>query len=164
MNNKVRTGVALGFFIAVPAARAQSVPYGASPSALLPPPPPVVRPPKPVPPKLEHIEKVHAEGLLGQPVTNAGGKIIGHVVDVLIDQTGMPKAAVVEFAGFLGLGDRKIAIAWDALHFAVTRGQIVITVTLDANKLKALPEYKPDDKSVPVAVAKPAKPDTKAAP
>jgi len=152
----------------MPAAFAQTMPYGAGPGALLPPPPPLVRPPKPTPPKLEHMRKIHAEGVLGQPVLSDDGKVIGHVVDVLIDQTGVPKAAVIEFAGFLGLGDRKIAVAWDALHFAVVKGEIVITLGLDADKLKALPEYQPEAKSVPVAVAKPkgfgGEPTAKAAP
>jgi hypothetical protein len=44
-------------------------------------------------------------------------------------------------------------VAWPALHFSVVKEQIAIVVTLDAAKLKALPEYQESDRSVPVAVA-----------
>lgn len=122
-------------------------------------PPPPVRPPKPKPqpPKLEHLRKVHAEGLLGQPVLDTKGKAIGTIVDVLIDQRGDPNAAVIEFAGFLGVGNRKIAVAWTALHFSVVKQRIAITIDLDAAKLKSLPEYKPSAPSVPVAIQPRAK-------
>jgi sporulation protein YlmC with PRC-barrel domain len=143
----------------MPCALAQG-PDGDIPTTQLPLPPPLVRPPQVRPPKLEHVPKAHAEGLLGQPVIDAKGTVIGHVVDVLIDQTGKPKAAVIEFAGFLGLGDRKIAVSWTALEFSVAKDQISIVVTLDADKLKALPQYQEDDQSVPVAVEKAPKPPT----
>lgn len=153
MRNSV---ILLALIAFVPASGAQT-PYGASGTAQLPEPPPLVLSPKPKPPKLEHLPKVHAQGLLGEPVLDAKGAAIGHVVNVLIDQAGAPKAAVIEFAGFFGVGDRNIAVAWDALHFAVIKGRISISITLNAEKLKAMPVYQPDAKSVPVATQAPAK-------
>ena len=29
----------------------------------------------------------------------------------------MARAAIIDFGGFLGVGSRKIAVAWQALHF-----------------------------------------------
>jgi hypothetical protein len=112
-------------------------------------------------PKLVHLPKAYAEGLLGQQVLDGKGNVIGAIVNVLINKRGVPKAAVVEFAGFLGVGNRDVAVEWDALRFAVNENGIAITVILDATKLKALPEYKPDAISVPVATQPPA---TKATP
>src|ERR1700742_5184415 len=107
-------------------------------------------------PKLVHMPKAYAEGLLGQQVLDDKGNVIGAIVNVLINKRGVPKAAVVEFAGFLGVGNRDVAVEWDALRFSVTENGIAITVILDATKLKALPEYKPDAVSVPVATQPPA--------
>lgn len=107
--------------------------------------------PKPAPPKLEKVKKTHAEGLLGQPVLDAKRNTIGHVVDVLIDTDGKPEAAVIEFTGFLGVGNRKVAVAWKALSFALNGDRIVITVALDGAALRAMPEYNASAKSVPVA-------------
>lgn len=106
---------------------------------------------KPVPPKLEKVQKTYAESLLGQPVLDAKQQTIGHVVDVLIDTDGNPHAAVIEFTGFLGVGNRKVAVAWKALKFALDKDRIVISVALDVPALRAMPEYDTSAKSVPVA-------------
>ena len=52
-------------------------------------------------------------------VLDGKGNVIGAIVNVLINKRGVPKAAVVEFAGFLGVGNRDVAVEWDALRFAV---------------------------------------------
>ena len=117
------------------------------------------------PAKLEHIQKAQAEGIMGETVVDAKGQAIGQIVDVLINAQGTPHAAVIQFAGFLGVGNRNIAVEWKALDFKVVKNQIVVSLDLDAAKLKAMPTYKTDAKSVPVAApAKPkpvsAKPET----
>jgi hypothetical protein len=119
-------------------------------------------PPAAKPAKLEHIQKAQAEGILGEAVLDAKGDKIGRIVDVLINAEGTPHAAVIEFAGFLGVGNRDIAVDWKALHFAVAKSRIVISLDLDAAKLKAMPAYKTDAKTVPVAA--PAKPKEAAKP
>src|SRR6266849_2785320 len=37
--------------------------------------------------------------------------------DVLVDRSGIVRAAVIDFGGFLGVGSRKIVVDWNALHF-----------------------------------------------
>lgn len=44
-------------------------------------------------------------------------KNVGRIVDVLVDDQGQPRAAVVDLGGFLGIGNRRIAVVWRALHF-----------------------------------------------
>jgi uncharacterized protein YrrD len=106
---------------------------------------------KPLPAKVKTVGRSRAEGLLGQPVLDAKGETIGHIVDVLIDTEGKPQAAVIEFAGFLGLGNRDVAVDWKALRFSVQKEKILIHVALEPAALKAMPLYKPAAKSVPVA-------------
>ena len=55
----------------------------------------------------------------------------------------MARAAIIDFGGFLGVGSRKIAVAWQALHFvpqAEKRYGIVLELTRD--QVKPAPEYK----------------------
>jgi hypothetical protein len=106
---------------------------------------------KSLPPRVKTVVKSSAEGILGQPVEDAKGQTIGNVVDVLIDPEGRPQAAVVEFTGFFGLGNRDVAVDWRALHFSVLNNQILIRVGLEPVALKAMPPYKPAAQSVPVA-------------
>ena len=42
---------------------------------------------------------------------------MGRIVDVLVDRSGQVRAAIIDFGGFLGVGSRKIAVDWNALHF-----------------------------------------------
>jgi len=83
-------------------------------------------------------------------VDDGKGNVVGHVQDVLIDDTGKPKAAVIDFAGFFGFGNRQIAVDWQALSFSLANNHIEISIHLDADKLKAMPEYHPEATSVPV--------------
>ena len=116
-------------------------------------------PQTPTPAKVEQVRKAAAESLLGQPVTDAKGDVFGHVVDVLIDVDGTPHAAVIESSGFFGIGNRQMAVDWKALKFSVLQDHIAISVHLDPDELKAMPEYKPEAPSVPVATqAAPTKP------
>lgn len=100
-----------------------------------------------------------ATGILGRTVTGPDGKTVGRIVDVLVDDLGQPRAAVVDVGGFLGLGSRRIAVAWRALLFLPkTRGPGWIGVEMTADQIRDTPEYKPA--SHPVTVAAPPVPPT----
>jgi PRC-barrel domain protein len=75
---------------------------------------------------------------------------MGRIVDLLIDYSGQPRAAIIDFGGFLGVGTRKIAIDWQALRFDLGEKKNVIALDLGRDQLKAAPEYKESDK--PIAV------------
>ncbi len=89
--------------------------------------------------------------ILGQQVSDADSHPVGRIVDVLVDGTGAVRAAVVDAGGFMGIGQRRVAIAWHALRFE-PGGKI--TLQLKADQVKAMPEYKPSG-SGPVVVATP---------
>ena len=57
------------------------------------------------------------ESVLGKKVQGAKGEDLGRVVDVLADDGGHVRAAVIEFGGFLGVGNRRIAVDWSLLRF-----------------------------------------------
>jgi hypothetical protein len=59
---------------------------------------------------------------------------------------------VIDFGGFLGVGSRKIAIAWSAIRFY---GLNRITLDMTRDQVKAAPEYAPDKKSIAVLRASP---------
>ena len=68
-----------------------------------------------------------------------------------------PQAAVIDFGGFMGVGSRKIAVEWSALHFAPGDAKHPITLDLTQDQIKAAPEYKDVAKPAPVVVARPRK-------
>ena len=90
--------------------------------------------------------------ILGHNVEDPDGKDIGRLVDVLVGQQGQPQAAVIDFGGFMGVGSRKIAVRWSALHFAPGDPKHPITLELTQDQIKGAPEYKDIAKPAPVVV------------
>jgi hypothetical protein len=56
----------------------------------------------------------------------------------------------------MGVGSRKIAVQWSALHFSPGDAKHPITLDLTPDQIKAAPEYKDVAKPAPVVVAAPA--------
>ena len=77
------------------------------------------------------------DAVLGRQVRSSAGEDMGRVVNVV----GQVRAAIIDFGGFLGVGNRKIAVDWNALHFALGRKDPII-LDLTRDQVKAAPEYK----------------------
>lgn len=94
-------------------------------------------------PSVTVLGKREVQGILGREVRSTADENMGRIVDVLVDSSGSTRAAIIDFGGFLGVGSRKIAVAWTALHFvpaAEKRYGIVLELTRD--QVNAAPEYK----------------------
>jgi hypothetical protein len=111
-------------------------------------------PPPPSPPPAVTILNSHeVEGILGREVRSAADENMGRIVDVLVDRSGQARAAIIDFGGFLGVGSRKIAVDWNALHFPPPTDKADrITLELTRDQVKAAPEYQ-DGKPVVVLSA-----------
>jgi PRC-barrel domain protein len=95
-----------------------------------------------------------AHGVLGRDVRSTTDQDMGHIVDVIVDRTGMVRAAVIDFGGFLGVGSRKIVVDWDALHFGrVANKGDSITLDLTKEQVIAAPEYQEDKPIVVLGAA-----------
>jgi hypothetical protein len=89
------------------------------------------------------IDPHDVETILGKSVRSSAGEDMGRLVDVVVDRDGRPRAAVIDFGGFLGVGSRKIAVDWGVLRFAHDKDKgDVITVELTRDQVKAAPEFK----------------------
>ena len=116
-------------------------------------PPPTEKKTEPAPPKLAPTD---ATGLLGKKVRDAAGEDMGVVVDVLVDSDGRPRAAVIDFGGFLGVGSRKIAVDWQLLQLKQGEGGMSVLLSLTRAEVQAAPEYKPSaSPAQPVVVVGP---------
>jgi predicted lipid-binding transport protein (Tim44 family) len=80
--------------------------------------------------------------VLGTVVRGAAGASVGRLVDVLVDGAGEPMAAVLDFGGFLGVGNRRVLVNWKNLRFAPGDKDRAITLDLTADQIKAAPDYK----------------------
>ncbi|MGE0420081.1 MAG: PRC-barrel domain-containing protein [Acetobacteraceae bacterium] len=82
---------------------------------------------------------VRADKLVGADVRNAAGDAIGEVESVIIGEDGKVRAVVVSVGGFLGMGERAVALDWRQLHPVGDSGDIAVSMSKE--ELKALPKY-----------------------
>ena len=95
--------------------------------------------PKPIPEQAEH--QVRAQSLLGVDVSN-GKETIGKVSDLVVTDDGRVDAIVVGVGGFLGIGEKRVALAWDSVKFTEQDGGRVILVSATREQLEGMPTYK----------------------
>jgi PRC-barrel domain len=111
-----------------------------------------VRPPggPPDDPSVTVLQPQQVQSVLGREVRSSANENMGRVVDVIVDSSGSVRAAIIDFGGFLGVGSRKIAVDWNALHFRPdSTKRDVIALELTRDQVKEAPEYK-EKKSVVV--------------
>ena len=97
------------------------------------------------PPSVTIIGAADAHGVLGRDVRSPTDENMGRIVDVIVDRSGSVRAAVIDFGGFLGVGSRKIAVDWNALHFGrIANKSDSISLELTKEQVTAAPEYKED--------------------
>ncbi|BCM85045.1 PRC-barrel domain-containing protein [Methylobacterium indicum] len=101
------------------------------------------------------------DSVIGKPVRSAAGEDMGRIIDIIVDRDGKPRAAIIDFGGFLGVGSRKIAVDWRALHFSADNKPGRAVLQLNRNQVRVSPEYKPGD---PIVVLGPAGPAPTPAP
>jgi hypothetical protein len=105
--------------------------------------PPAAPPPPQVTPEITVLNKHEVEGVLGRDVRSAADEDMGRIVDVLVDRAGQVRAAIIDFGGFLGVGSRRIAVDWGALHFPQPgKPGERIALDLTRDQVKAAPEYR----------------------
>lgn len=83
-----------------------------------------------------------ASNLIGQSVVNSQNETIGDINDLVTDQNGKIVAALIGVGGFLGIGEKDVAVPFQDLKL-VRDGDNDVTVVLNLNKetLASAPDY-----------------------
>jgi sporulation protein YlmC with PRC-barrel domain len=82
-----------------------------------------------------------SQSIVGAKVVNVHGDTVGEVKELLILANGMVRGALMSVGGFLGIGERDVAVEWSDLTIARDGKDIRVMVKLNNDQLKALPEY-----------------------
>lgn len=79
--------------------------------------------------------------LVGSKVYNTANENIGSIEDIILKPDGSMDEVVLSVGGFLGIGDKYVAVPFTALK--VSRDGSSTKITTDGTKesLKALPDY-----------------------
>ncbi len=71
----------------------------------------------------EHHKLIPSDRVEGTPVRRPDGRRIGFIKRLMIDKvSGQIVYAVLNFGGFMGLGQKHYAVAWDRLKYDVDVG------------------------------------------
>lgn len=83
-----------------------------------------------------------ASNLIGENVLNSKNEVIGDINDLVLNDTFKTGAVVIGVGGFLGMGEKDVAVPLSSLN--VTRGKdgVIITTSLDKKSLETAPDYK----------------------
>jgi sporulation protein YlmC with PRC-barrel domain len=111
--------------------------------------PPEVRPEKPRTPVAGQIvtqpeESVLARDLIGQTVTTPDNARIGTISDLVLSKDGRSvDGFVIGVGGFLGIGERNVALKMDKLKIApAADGSVRLTADLNKEELAHAPAFK----------------------
>ena len=76
---------------------------------------------------------------IGQQVTNNASEDVGDINDLLFDKSGQVSTVVIGVGGFLGIGEKNVAIAFGSLSItADANGKRVVGVPLSKDRLRSL--------------------------
>ncbi|WP_331373532.1 PRC-barrel domain-containing protein [Sinorhizobium chiapasense] len=138
-----------------PAAPTQMQPGGTTPPATEPPadqaqtPPPAGEAPADKMAKSDYLteqadDQIATSTYVGQSVYNAADESIGNINDLIIKKDGGVEAAVIGVGGFLGIGEKNVAVPFDRIEISeqADTSALKLTTTETADTLKAAPEFK----------------------
>jgi sporulation protein YlmC with PRC-barrel domain len=90
----------------------------------------------------QHGNEMRASKLIGTTVVNDANESIGKINEVVLSKDGKVAAVVIGVGGFLGMGEREVAVNFESLRIAHDSDNKT-TVSLNATKdsLKSAPEW-----------------------
>jgi hypothetical protein len=112
---------------------------------------PAPSPPEPARP----LAAYEVVAILGRKIVSPSNEELGRLVNVLVDDRGRARAAVIDFGGFLGVGSRKIAVDWEQLAFKPDSAGGQIGLSMTREQIQGAREFK-ENTPEPVDVAAPA--------
>jgi len=79
-----------------------------------------------------------------QTVYDPNNNKIGEVMDVLVGPGGQVNAAIVGVGGFLGVGDKDVAVNFNSIKKSVKDNKVYLTMDTTKDALKNAPGFKYD--------------------
>lgn len=86
-------------------------------------------------------EGMRANNLIGATVRTTGDEDVGSVSDLIIDDSGQVVGIVVGVGGFLGLGEKDVAIGWDDVTRSGASDEQELRIDVTREDLESAPEF-----------------------
>jgi hypothetical protein len=93
-----------------------------------------------VAPTAASVPLARVTSLVGTNLVGANNRDAGEIENLLIDRAGNVRAAVIEWGGFLGIGERRAVVPIEQIRFGTAAGERA-RLELTREQLEALPAY-----------------------
>ncbi|WP_377292936.1 PRC-barrel domain-containing protein [Rhizobium sp. SG2393] len=92
----------------------------------------------------QSMDQIASSTYVGQSVYNSSDESIGEINDLIFKKDGAVEAAVIGVGGFLGIGEKNVAVPFESVTVSENPqdGKIKLTTQETAESLKAAPEFK----------------------
>jgi len=90
---------------------------------------------------MQNNTEVLGTDFIGTPVNDKSGQQIGKIANLVFDQNGRIELAVIGVGGLLGIGEKEVAVPFDALKSEEAGGKHVFVIDATKDQLKAAPAY-----------------------
>jgi ribosomal 30S subunit maturation factor RimM len=89
----------------------------------------------------QSADEFRTSKLVGSKVYNGANENIGSIEDIILKADGTMDEVVLSVGGFLGIGDKYVAVPFKDLQVSRDNGNLKITSNGTKESLKALPDY-----------------------
>ena len=79
-----------------------------------------------------------------QDVYDQSNNKIGEIMDVLVGKNGQVQAAIVGVGGFLGAGEKDVAVSFNSIKATMKNDKVYLTMDTTKDALKKAPGFKYD--------------------
>ncbi|MGV0879835.1 PRC-barrel domain-containing protein [Martelella sp. FLE1502] len=98
-------------------------------------------------------EQVLASSLLGWPVYGMSAETqereqVGDIADIVMNTDGTANAAVIGVGGFLGIGEKEVAISFDRLSWEPGENGAWLSIDATREELESAPEFESDNENL----------------
>ena len=88
------------------------------------------------------MDNMRAEELVGTTVYGANDANVGEIGDIVLMQDGKADAVIIDVGGFLGMGEKEVAVGMDKLAFMTDQdGNKYLYTNFSKEQLEAQPAY-----------------------
>ena len=91
-----------------------------------------------------HGEMWRSSKLIGLNVYNDQDEKLGAISEILLDKSGKVDFVVIGVGGFLGIGEKEVAVPFEALHATTKNNKTYLVMNTTKDALKSAPGFKYD--------------------
>jgi sporulation protein YlmC with PRC-barrel domain len=91
-------------------------------------------------------DEMRASKLIGSKVVNTANETVGDINEIVLSKDGKVAAVVIGVGGFLGIGEREVAVAFSSILVSRdSKDNLVLTMNATKDGLKGAPAWRWED-------------------